>query len=196
MAKSIIRKLDRAIQRINGEIAIKTDQDNLYSRGLSREGYHGGYADALSDVRLMLNGTTPCRRPEYWEDESWIDGQADNQKESEKIKERAESIYTFYLRKIKPDRKTKGRAISNILKHFKRFSVDDLKSAVLNYMSQAIYYKPQFRKDPANFFGVNEPYFKDFIPKELNDEEELENSDNVSLIPPVLTQEYLNKINN
>lgn len=53
--------LDAVIDRIDKE----TNRDSKYSRGLAREGYLGGYADALSDVQLLLNGVVPCRR-EFW----------------------------------------------------------------------------------------------------------------------------------
>lgn len=47
----------------------------------------------------------------------------------------------------------------------KRFSYDDLKESILNYKSTINGTDPTYRKDPANFFGVNELYFLDFLPE-------------------------------
>lgn len=67
--KGIKRKLRRATERIDKYIYDKTDRTSLHARGLAREGYDGGYSDALTDVLSMLNGVNPCRHPEYWENE-------------------------------------------------------------------------------------------------------------------------------
>ena len=39
--------------------------DSMYARGLSREGYSGGYERALQDVLLVLDGVLPNTRS-YW----------------------------------------------------------------------------------------------------------------------------------
>lgn len=75
------------------------------------------------------------------------------------------NIYTYYCDKILPIRKSKQRALSNIESHLKRYSEDSLKVAVDNYSQIALSSEPEFRKDPANFFGKNEPYFKDYLPE-------------------------------
>ena len=42
------------------------DVQRFFARGLSSEGYFGGYRDALDDVLLALNGITPNRKG-LWE---------------------------------------------------------------------------------------------------------------------------------
>lgn len=63
------RKIRLALKRVNEEIVgdMKGTQgrEGFCARGLSREGYQGGYSDALSDVLLVLNGVQPNRR-DYW----------------------------------------------------------------------------------------------------------------------------------
>lgn len=59
-------RIKRALDKVNKEIAGQIDRSSMYSRGLSREGYQGGYAQALSDVLLVLDGNTPNTR-NYWE---------------------------------------------------------------------------------------------------------------------------------
>jgi len=66
MAKGIKRKIKIVMKNVQNQIRIATDQDSLFSRGLSREGYDGGYEAALSDVMLALNGVKPCNRPNFW----------------------------------------------------------------------------------------------------------------------------------
>lgn len=63
MTKGILKKISRASKRINTFIKYKTNKNSLYSRGLSREGYDGGYLDCLSDIQLVLKGIEPCRHP-------------------------------------------------------------------------------------------------------------------------------------
>jgi len=63
-------RIKTALRRVSSSISRQTDPDNLYSRGLSREGYEGGYEQALMDVLLVLGGTKPNTR-RYWDD--WND---------------------------------------------------------------------------------------------------------------------------
>lgn len=58
--------IKRAINRAQEEI--RFNQGSHYARGLSGEGYSGGYVDALMDVLLLLNGCLPDRR-NYWREE-------------------------------------------------------------------------------------------------------------------------------
>ena len=48
---------------------ISTDQNSLYSRGLSSEGFAGGYYACLCDIQLVLNGIIPQKRFDHniWE---------------------------------------------------------------------------------------------------------------------------------
>jgi len=74
-----------------------------------------------------------------------------------------DEIYNFYILEIAPERKSKQRALLNIKSHLRKNTPEDLKQSVLNYKTTSSKSEPQFRKDPANFFGKNEPYFKDFL---------------------------------
>jgi len=65
MAKGIIRKIEIVRANIEHEISSNTDRNNLYSRGLSREGFNGGYLAALDDVMLALYGIVP-QRNSWW----------------------------------------------------------------------------------------------------------------------------------
>ena len=64
MSKRAIRK---AAKRVDARIAAATNQNSLYSRGLAREGYLGGYSAALADVLALLDKVPPSRKPEFWE---------------------------------------------------------------------------------------------------------------------------------
>ena len=68
MAKGIIRKIKKATKQIDREItnSVKGSLDPKLTGALAREGYVGGYWDALQDVLLLLNGCDPCRKPNYW----------------------------------------------------------------------------------------------------------------------------------
>ena len=72
-------------------------------------------------------------------------------------------LYRFYLQEINPEQKTRQRAVSNISHHLKKFSPEDLRQSIQNYKSIAIDREPQYRKNPANFFGKREKYFIDFL---------------------------------
>lgn len=62
-------KIKHALDAVHEQMRVTTSNDK-YSRGLSGEGYAGGYAAALSDVLLVLDGCPPCVRPEYWRKEN------------------------------------------------------------------------------------------------------------------------------
>lgn len=66
--REALRHIKRAQDSVRGNIERTTDRGSQVARALAREGYEGGYADALSDVVLLLNGTTPNRR-DYWRGE-------------------------------------------------------------------------------------------------------------------------------
>jgi ribosomal protein L32E len=67
MAKGIQKKIRRALRRIQAEQ--RGYGDGKYARGLASEGYSGGYAQALRDVSLLLNGVDPNDGRNYWTDE-------------------------------------------------------------------------------------------------------------------------------
>jgi len=54
----IKRQVRRALQYQNKQISNNAGH-GLVAAGLSSEGYNGGYAEALRDVLLALNGVTP-----------------------------------------------------------------------------------------------------------------------------------------
>lgn len=67
-------RINAALRRVAGEVSVlaagRGDGDGrsaLYARGLSSEGWSGGYAAALRDVLLVLNGVQPNTR-DYWHD--------------------------------------------------------------------------------------------------------------------------------
>lgn len=64
MSKGIKRLVRRALTGVNREIA-GISRGGFYAAGLSSEGYAGGYAQALSDVLLALNGVTPNGRYDH-----------------------------------------------------------------------------------------------------------------------------------
>jgi len=128
--------------------------------------------------------------------QNWRQYQQDglSNKESEELKEKALILYNFYLERIMPSRKTKVRAMPNILNHCKKYSFKDMSKAINNYRSTAMGYDPEFRKDPANFFGINEPCFKAFLPGAFEPEKTF-NNQVVQSIPAILTEERLAELN-
>lgn len=67
MAKGVKRKIQRVYKKVDGEIRAFARRGNMYAAGLAGEGYNGGYADALQDVLLALNGVRPNRRG-WWDE--------------------------------------------------------------------------------------------------------------------------------
>ena len=65
MAKGIKRLTRQAIKNVSKEIKAFANQ-GFYAAGLASEGYNGGYRDALFDVLLILDGNSPCCKPEWW----------------------------------------------------------------------------------------------------------------------------------
>jgi len=61
----IRRKLAVARKNVDFTIRISINPDNPFSALMAREGYLGGYSDALSDVDQALNGNHPKRRG-FW----------------------------------------------------------------------------------------------------------------------------------
>lgn len=65
MAKGIKRNVKLALAEANREIRGHASSGGHIAGALSGEGYSGGYAQALSDVLLLLNGVRPQTR-HYW----------------------------------------------------------------------------------------------------------------------------------
>ena len=77
------------------------------------------------------------------------------------------SLYEFYKNEISPRNKSSQRAKKNIAYHLDKHTFENLEKAVKNYSSILNGNDPQYRKDPANFFGWNkkDQYFIDFLPE-------------------------------
>jgi hypothetical protein len=75
-------------------------------------------------------------------------------------------IFDLFVSEIQPARKSKQRAIKNIITYLNRgVSPDTLKTAIMNYKSTLNNTVPKYRKDPANFFSINDSYAVDFYPE-------------------------------
>lgn len=83
---------------------------------------------------------------------------------NKELKEESTAIYEFYLLEISPLKKSRSRALKNIQRWLKKHSVEDLKQAIRNYRT-VCGDNPQYRKDPANFFGLNEVFHVDYLPE-------------------------------
>ena len=59
MSRGIKRALRVAIDNVNAEIRANARDGGMYARGLSGEGYAGGFRDALYAVQAVLNGVEP-----------------------------------------------------------------------------------------------------------------------------------------
>jgi hypothetical protein len=57
----IKRDLNAAIKSAAKDISDLASHGGMYARGLSSEGFAGGYYQALCDVQLALNGVDPER---------------------------------------------------------------------------------------------------------------------------------------
>lgn len=76
MAKGIQRLIDIAHKNVSKEIRSDAGYDNpdmtqrssFFARGLSGEGFNGGYRAALEDVILALNGVRPQRNG-WWQND-------------------------------------------------------------------------------------------------------------------------------
>ncbi len=64
--KELAQLIDRAIAAATREIA---GGDGIYARGLSAEGYAGGYRQALYDIKMILIADVPLPMTRgYWEE--------------------------------------------------------------------------------------------------------------------------------
>lgn len=62
-------RIRAALERANGARRNLAAGGGLYDRGLSSEGYVAGYAQALRDALLVLDGGCPNTR-DYWRDDA------------------------------------------------------------------------------------------------------------------------------
>jgi len=82
---------------------------------------------------------------------------------NERMKE-CNNIYTHFCSKINPLKKSSMRAKENISHYLKKYTEEELMKCADNYFLVSQHSEPKYRKDPANFYGKNEPYFKDYLP--------------------------------
>lgn len=85
-------------------------------------------------------------------------------------KEDTAGLYELYLTEIAPKEKTRQRALANIESHLKKYSAVELRQAILNYKTIVAKREPQYRKNPANFFGKQDPEFIDYLPENFQAE--------------------------
>ncbi len=81
----------------------------------------------------------------------------------------ATKIYEFYIKEISPGSKDKRRAHVNIEKYLKSYDPNDLITAIKNYKTVSKNKDPEYRKDPANFFGTKKgnEFFMNYLPGEF-----------------------------
>ena len=82
-----------------------------------------------------------------------------------KLKEKEykeKEIYDFYKTEINPSRKSSTRAKENIRYYLKKYSKEQLLETIKNY-KLICGDDPEFKKDPANFFGKKDKYFIDCL---------------------------------
>ena len=65
MPKGIKRDIYKALKNADKAISGSARDGGMYAKGLSSEGYNGGYRDALFDVIAALNGVPNCRS-RFW----------------------------------------------------------------------------------------------------------------------------------
>ena len=70
--KGIKRKIKLATKNLD-ELIGAFAAEGFFAGGIASEGYNGGYRDALQDILLLLNGISPCIRPEFWHKEKTND---------------------------------------------------------------------------------------------------------------------------
>lgn len=70
MNRGIKRKLERVTKEINRQLVAEYEGLNHFGRGMQREGFVGGYLQALSDVHAAMNGWADqnSRFGELWAD--------------------------------------------------------------------------------------------------------------------------------
>lgn len=74
-------------------------------------------------------------------------------------------VYDYYISKINPLQKSSKRALKNIQYWLKTFTAEELQKAADNYFTIAQNRESDKRKDPANFYGKQDEYFKDYLPE-------------------------------
>ena len=68
MAKGLKRRIKAALVNIDREISDNAQHGRI-AGAMASEGYAGGYRDALSDIRLLLDSVEPSDHRGYWRNE-------------------------------------------------------------------------------------------------------------------------------
>ena len=76
----------------------------------------------------------------------------------------AEGVYKYYIKTINPERKTKGRAITNIEYWMKNGETPETLNTTIDNYSPLISDR-KYAKDPANFFGKEDQTFMGYREK-------------------------------
>jgi hypothetical protein len=114
---------------------------------------------------IKLNKYQNPANYEYTHDYS-IDNKPENNMSTDKKTENALIIYDYYIKKIQPYHKSKQRALNNIRRYLKKYTPKNLAITVSNYaiIVNTENREAEHRKDPANFFGIREKFFVDYLP--------------------------------
>jgi len=96
-----------------------------------------------------------------------------NDVSTDKKEENALIIYDYYIKKVRPYHKSKQRALDNIKRYLKKYTPKNLAIAASNYaiVVNTENRKADHKKDPANFFGIREKFFIDYLPKNFKKSE-------------------------
>lgn len=93
-------------------------------------------------------------------------------------------IYNFYKTEINSTRKSSIRAKKNIKYYLKKYTQEQLMKSIKNYKT-VCGKDPEYRKDPANFFGKNDRCFIDYLPENFESPKKDEVSDPIRCQPPI-----------
>lgn len=74
----------------------------------------------------------------------------------------AENVYETYKKTLRSG--SKQRTLSNLRRILKKYPEADLIQAIHNYKSVTNGRELKYLKTPANFFGITEPFYQDYLP--------------------------------
>jgi hypothetical protein len=64
----LLKRLVGAHRRVSKAITGEAGSGGMYARGLSTEGYAGGYRDALNDIEALLRHGHPTDSRGWWKE--------------------------------------------------------------------------------------------------------------------------------
>lgn len=69
MTERLRTRLRKVRDGVNAKLHAEREGMGMYGKGLQREGYEGGYLQALSDMMAFIDGWTDCnsRHQSLWE---------------------------------------------------------------------------------------------------------------------------------